>query len=1032
MPRTPGHRPATPPPRARRAAVTALTLAALVLPAATAGAVTDVTTPGGATFTVHDAHRPGLDTGSIRALSRSRIEGFGNVFLRVEGGTDRMNGQMLRGFGVTADGEGGFDSTRSVLVDGVQVDRTLDVVGEQARFLDTFTNTTSGPVTVSVSFGGSIGYGTGRNAGTVVATSDGDTVLEPEDVWLATDPEGDDVRPVGIVVGHGVTSLGDQQLDPFADPYGTSGSRANHPGFVRELTLEPGRTQSLLSFVVAGAAEASGREALVAATAGVAEDPDVDGLPEAVLCTVVNWELGEGESCPGADILPLPPVDTSTLTSAAATTTARYDVSGRTIAQLQADLRAGVTTSVEITRAYLDRIAAYDGGALGFRSFITVADNALAQAAAADAARAAGADGDLLGIPLGVKDLYDTSDMPTTGGTLALEGYRPAADAWQVARLREAGAVILGKTNLSEFANSGSYSESGFMQTWNALYPSKTAHGSSGGSGTAVAAGLAAGAMGSQTGVSLYAPSTSAGLATFRGTDGLSSTQGVMPLTWAQDYAGPMARTVTDLALLLDATSTRATGDNPEDLLTARVDGSLRPESFTAGLDAGALDGAVLGVIPGSFASAQITDDPTGAAAREQLTVLAARAGATLQEIAAPPGFERAPGGNRGAEGWERYIADQAAFPFVDGDALLSSELVLPYNRGDRDTEPMTDEQVEAYLDWRDRYKEHIAAWMDEAGVDAVVYPGFLTAVGNNDVASAVHTSDRATGVLTSTVGLPTVVVPVGASPLGESMSLQIVGRAWTDAEVLAMGYALEQRVPERVTTTFAPPLPVDAGDVATQVELVVPDDVTAGEPAAVGVRVVAQGAAPTGVVVLEVAGRTYTGSVSDGEVTFTLPAALPAGEYEVRSAYIGDVATEPSEGAGVLSLVEPTEPPTDLPTEGPTEEPTEPPTAEPTEPPTEAPPTEAPTDEPPTAEPTTDAPTEEPPASEPPAGGPGGDGGPDAGTPVPVSDPGGGSPGRLSSTGSPAALLGLAAVAMLGAGATALALRRRVVRGRP
>src|SRR5690625_7051366 len=87
MPRTPGHRPATPPPRARRAAVTALTLAALVLPAATAGAVTDVTTPGGATFTVHDAHRPGLDTGSIRALSRSRIEGFGNVFLRVEGGT---------------------------------------------------------------------------------------------------------------------------------------------------------------------------------------------------------------------------------------------------------------------------------------------------------------------------------------------------------------------------------------------------------------------------------------------------------------------------------------------------------------------------------------------------------------------------------------------------------------------------------------------------------------------------------------------------------------------------------------------------------------------------------------------------------------------------------------------------------------------------------------------------------------------------------------------------------------------------------
>ncbi len=149
--------------------------------------------------------------------------------------------------------------------------------------------------------------------------------------------------------------------------------------------------------------------------------------------------------------------------------------------------------------------------------------------------------------------------MPTTGGTLALEDSQPAKDAWQVAELREAGAVIIGKTNLSEFAYSGGFSESGSMQTWNALYPSKASHGSSGGSGMAVAADLAACGMGSQT----RRLALRTGLATFRGTDGLSSTAGVQPLTSSQDYAGPMAKSVTDLSYLLDATSTQTTGTNP-------------------------------------------------------------------------------------------------------------------------------------------------------------------------------------------------------------------------------------------------------------------------------------------------------------------------------------------------------------------------------------------------------------------------------------------------------------------------------------
>ncbi|MEG3615862.1 amidase family protein [Isoptericola haloaureus] len=886
----------------------ALALAGL-LPAAPASAVTVVTTANGAEFTIHDAHRPSLDTGSIRSLSGSRLEGFGNIFLQVTEGDDRMNGQMLRGFGLTADGSGGFDSTRSVLVDGVQVARdvTVETGEDRVRFLDSFTNTTDATVTVRVSFGGTLGYGTGDDAGVIIATADGDTDVETSDTWVVS--AAADRRPVGIVVGEGVDALGDQQADPFSTPYEHEGSRANHPGFVQTLEIAAGETQSLLQYVIAGGAGADALGPLTENASDLADDAAAVDLDLAMRCSVVNWSLPgtEDAACDAAPLLPMPSADLSTLTSEAAATTVDYDVTGATIERLQMDMRSGMTTSVEITQAYLDRISAYDGGALGFHSFITVADDALAQAAAADAARAEGADSDLLGIPLGIKDLYDTFDMPTTGGTRALEDFQPAKDAWQVARLREAGAVIIGKTNMSEFAYSGGFSESGFMQTWNALYPSKTSHGSSGGSGAAVAADLAAAGMGSQTGVSLYAPSTSNGLATFRGTDGLSSTSGVQPLTWGRDFAGPMAKTVTDLSFLLDATSSRTTGNNPDDLLTSRVDNDLRPESFGSRLQPDMLDGKVLGIIPDSFVSSRLPDDPTGPAARARLEELAEAAGAEIVEVPEPESFERSPGGSAGAEGWARYIEEQESFPFADGNELTASPLVLPYNeRSQRDTPRMTEQQVTDYLDWRDRYKEHIAAWMADQGIDAVVYPGFLSAVGNNDVSSAIHTSDRSTGVLTSTAGLPTVVVPVGASPYGQSMSLQIVGPAWTDDEVLGMGYALEQGVAAPVATTFADALPADIGDVTTDVKIQTRRLIESATNT-VTVRVVARGGfKASGTVVVEVAGRTLTTEVEAGVAVVELPDRLEAGRHQMRANYIGDTATEASSTVATLRVAEP------------------------------------------------------------------------------------------------------------------------------
>ena len=253
-------------------------------------------------------------------------------------------------------------------------------------------------------------------------------------------------------------------------------------------------------------------------------------------------------------------------------TSSPYDVVGKTIEQMQADMASGETTSAEITRAYLDRIAAYDTGQFGFHSFTWVAEDAMDQARAADAARAQGKRTPLLGIPVAVKDLYDTKDMPTTNGSQVFEGFRPTKDAFQVRKMREAGAVILGKATMAEYANSGYFSDSAWGQVWNAFEPSKSSIGSSGGSAVATALSLTSFAMGSQTGDSLWGPSSGASLYSLRGTDGMQSLTGAMPLTWLQDYAGAITRSITDLADVLNV----VTGTDPEDFLTAEAERGAR------------------------------------------------------------------------------------------------------------------------------------------------------------------------------------------------------------------------------------------------------------------------------------------------------------------------------------------------------------------------------------------------------------------------------------------------------------------------
>src|SRR5262252_4104654 len=258
-------------------------------------------------------------------------------------------------------------------------------------------------------------------------------------------------------------------------------------------------------------------------------------------------------------------------------------------------------------------------------------------------------------LPIAVKNLYDTFDMATTNGSMTFDGFHPAHDAFQVARLREAGAVIIGKTALEEYATYGSYSNDAFGQVWNVFNPSKSAIASSGGSGSALAANLAAAALGSQTGDSLYGPSSAASLVTLRGTDGLESGAGVMPLVYLTDFGGVMARSVPDLADMLNA----VVAVDPNDPETS-APGRHTPADWRAALDPNALKGKRIGFIPSAWVDPFQTTNTTDA--EKAALQFFVDAGATIIEMGVTvggtdtPPAPAAPPGDIRAEGWGHYI----------------------------------------------------------------------------------------------------------------------------------------------------------------------------------------------------------------------------------------------------------------------------------------------------------------------------------------------------------------------------------------
>lgn len=775
--------------------------------AAPSNALNSVPIGGSQTWRVNDSAFPGLDTGSVQSTA---LLGYGGLRVDVQGGASRLNGILLRGFGLTWDGRSTFDTTQGVKVDGVVVQRNLTLAPDKnyGRFLDTFTNTSKKSVTVDVAFGGQLGSGTGTNRATVASTGDGDQTITTADGWSSFNTASG-TRPSATVTGAPRTAgapnrTGNFQRNPFENSYAAAGPDENNsPAFVRTLVIAPGDTVSLAQYVVTGGTTSAGVET---AAASLLATPDVSGLNSSEICSIVNFTkpaLGTTDAaCVQAVRTPITNEVRNATQAEVLTTTSPYDPIGKDITTLLADFKGSRTNSQQVVRAYLDRIAAYDRGAYGLHSVLSVAPDAMKQAREADAARKAGDTRPLLGVPILAKDIIDTKDMPTTGGSDLFDGWIPKDDAYQIKKLREAGAIIIGKTNLSRFAQSGHFSESHFGQVWNAFDPSKSSIGSSGGSAVATASSFGAAAMGTQTGDSLWGPSWGGSLYSLRGTDGMQSSDGVMPLTLIQDYVGFIAQSLPDLALLLNAS---ATSDNPNDVLDDVANGK-RPSDWTPFLKADALKGKVIG-IPAGACNDPFGTTATSDALRAQFKVFE-EAGATIKELttAAPAAPTRPDFGSTGNEGWRQWFK---AHP----DAPVTLDQVSTGNGS-------TAEQQRAFEAWRAEYRASLDGWMATEGVDAMLYPQGLSDIHLND------TSGNSFGRLdpqSSAAGVPTAIFPAGMNANGTPIGFQLQGASFEDGELLGMAYAFDKIANGREIPTVTPALTYDADAIPNPVESLEP-----------------------------------------------------------------------------------------------------------------------------------------------------------------------------------------------------------------
>jgi len=480
------------------------------------------------------------------------------------------------------------------------------------------------------------------------------------------------------------------------------------------------------------------------------------------------------------------------------------EVSEASISDLQEAMADGRVTAVQLVDAYLARISAYDQGGPALNSMLYLNPNARAQAEALDQERAIrGARGPLHGIPIILKDNYDTANLPTSGGSIALAGMIPPDDAFQVRKLREAGAVILGKSNMHELAAGITTISSVGGQTRNPYDPSRNPGGSSGGTGAAIAASFAAIGWGSDTCGSIRIPASHHNLFGLRPTKGLSSIDGIIPLSHTQDVGGPLARTATDLAIGLDATIGADVADPATRILADRP-----LPGFVDGLDAEALQGARLGVLTMLFGDAA-EDEEHARLLRAALDRMS-DAGAEIIDIEVP-GLDTILSGSSliGLEfKWDLidYLAATPAAQVSSLQDILDRGLYHVRLEANFRRRAAMEERDSAAFDRamakRAAARVAVLATMEELSLDAVAYPTIRRR------AARIGDTQRGSNCqLSATTGLPALSVPAGFTDAGLPTGLELLGRPLEDARLLALGFAFEQSVHPRRAPARTPPL---------------------------------------------------------------------------------------------------------------------------------------------------------------------------------------------------------------------------------
>ncbi len=465
-----------------------------------------------------------------------------------------------------------------------------------------------------------------------------------------------------------------------------------------------------------------------------------------------------------------------------------------TIPELQRAMRTGRISSLELVDFYLARIEAYDDAGPALNALITVNPHARDEAAALDAERAAsGPRGPLHGIPVVVKDNIDTSEMPTTGGTLPLEHFQPARDAFQVRQLREAGAIILAKANLAELAQSWqTYSTVG-GQTLNPYDTSREPGGSSGGTAVAVTANFAAVGLGTDTCGSNRLPAGLNNLYGLRPTSGLSSRAGVIPFSSTLDTVGPMARTVRDLAITLDATA----GKDPADPTTVPLQ-----TSFVEAADADGLQGRRIGVLQSDGGERFNYGRALDGTVQDALDEMAAN-GAELVDVALPRGVGSA------------LIEFMGEFPSALKDYLASEpsaparalSQILAEDGGSTSVKKPDTKAYRQALATRQSFRHDLEAVMDKHDLDAIAYPVSPTTArqfgAGTDDSSSEHWECAAAAV----AGVPALAIPVGFASDGLPVGLELMGRAFDESMLISLAAGYEAHTDHRRAPPTTPPL---------------------------------------------------------------------------------------------------------------------------------------------------------------------------------------------------------------------------------